>query len=94
MILTFREDFIFRKLRICEVSQKWNPRENLRIYSSTCILQVIRLEFLKFRILKILNFTHLYDGTPRLDYMFIKNVLILIENNINLFLKVFTAALC
>ena len=23
----FREDFIFAKLRICEVSWKWNPRE-------------------------------------------------------------------
>ena len=28
------EDFILMKLRICEVSQKQNSRENFRIYSS------------------------------------------------------------
>ena len=32
--LTFREGFIFTKLRICEVSRKLSPRENFRIYSS------------------------------------------------------------
>ena len=33
VISPFREDFIFTKLRICEVSRKLNPRENFQIYS-------------------------------------------------------------
>ena len=33
MISPFREDFIFTKLRICEVSRILNPRKNFRIYS-------------------------------------------------------------
>ena len=33
MISSFREGYIFTKLRICEVSRKYNPRENFRIYS-------------------------------------------------------------
>ena len=34
VISPFREDFIFTKLRICEVSRKLNPHENFRIYST------------------------------------------------------------
>ena len=33
VISAFREDFIFTKLRICEVSRKYIPRQNFRIYS-------------------------------------------------------------
>ena len=33
VILPFCEGFNFTKLRICEVSQKYVPRENFRIYS-------------------------------------------------------------
>ena len=34
VILSFCEGLIFTKLRICEVSRKYNPRENFRIYST------------------------------------------------------------
>ena len=34
VILPIREDFIFMKLHICEVSRKYNPRENFQIYSN------------------------------------------------------------
>ena len=33
VILPFREGFIFTKLRNCEVSRNYSPRENYRIYS-------------------------------------------------------------
>ena len=33
VVSPFREDFIFSKLRICEVSRKENPREIFRVYS-------------------------------------------------------------
>ena len=35
VISPIREDFIFMKLRICEVSQKLNPHGNFPIYSVT-----------------------------------------------------------
>ena len=36
----FREDFIFAKLRICEVSRKLNPRENFQICSMSKLVEV------------------------------------------------------
>ena len=35
MISAFREDYIFTKLHICEVSRKQNPRENFGINSTS-----------------------------------------------------------
>ena len=37
VILPFRKSFIFTKLCICEVSRKYSPSENFRIYSIHCI---------------------------------------------------------
>ena len=47
VISPFREDFIFTKLRICEVSLKLNPRENFRIYSKNMSLNACKPKQMK-----------------------------------------------
>ena len=61
VIFPFREGFIFTKLRICEVSRKYSPRENLRIYSIHFLTNILYLWVLGTH--KITNMIKNYLGS-------------------------------